>query len=47
MKYNTTIPYSAAVESLFSPGKDALKSKRPEHSDEHFEVQFFEIAVLQ
>ena len=38
VKYNTAIPSSAAVERLFSLGKDVLKPKRSGLSDEHFEM---------
>ena len=38
---NTTLPSSAAVERLFSLGKDILKPKRCGLSDEHFEILAF------
>jgi len=38
ISYNTDIPSSAAVERIFSIGKDILKSKRSGLSDEHFEM---------
>ena len=41
VKYNTAIPFSAAVERLFSLGKDVLKPKRSGLSDEHFEMLVF------
>ena len=40
VKYNTAIPSSAAVERLFSLGKDVLKP-RSGVSDEHFEMLVF------
>ena len=41
IKYNTAVPSSAAVERLFSLGKDVLKPKRSGLSDEHFEMLVF------
>ena len=41
VKYNTAMPFSAAVERLFSFGKDVLKPKRSGLSDEHFEMLVF------
>jgi hypothetical protein len=41
VKYNTAIPSSAAVERMFSMGKDVLKPKRSKLSDEHFEMLVF------
>ena len=41
VKYNTAIPSSAAVERLFSLGKDILRSKRALLSDKHFEMPTF------
>ena len=41
VKYNTAIPSSAAVECLFSLGKDVLKPKRSGLSNEHFEMLVF------
>ena len=41
VKYSTAIPSSAAVERLFSLGKDVLKPKRSGLSDEHFEMLVF------
>ena len=38
VKYNTPIPSSAAVERMFSLGKDILKPKRSNLSDAHFEM---------
>ena len=39
--YNTPIPSSAAVERMFSLGKDILKPKRSSLSDVHFEMLAF------
>ena len=41
VKCNTAIPSSAAVERLFSLGKDVLKPKQSALSDEHFEMLVF------
>ena len=41
IQYSTTLPSSAAVERLFSLGKDILKPKRCGLSDEHFEMLAF------
>ena len=41
ISYNTPIPSSAAVERLFSLGKDILKPKRAGLSDNHFEMLVF------
>ena len=43
VQYNTTIPSSAAVEKIFSTGKDILKpkSKRASLSDKNFERLVF------
>ena len=41
LQYNTTLPFSAAVERIFSLGKVILKPKRCGLSDEHFEMLAF------
>ncbi len=41
VQYNTTIPSSAAVEQIFSTGKDILKLKRVSLSDKNFERLMF------
>ena len=41
IQYNTALPSSAAVERLFSVGKDVLKPKRSGLTDEHFEMLVF------
>lgn len=41
MKYNTPIPSSAAVERMFSLGKDIMRPKRSRLSDKHFEMLVF------
>jgi hypothetical protein len=41
VQYNTTIPSSAAVERIFSTGKDILKPKRASLSDKNFERLMF------
>ena len=41
LQYNTAIPSSAAVERMFSVGKDVLKRKRARLSDVHFEMLVF------
>jgi hypothetical protein len=41
ISYNTPIPSSAAVERMFSLGKDVLKPKRASLSDDHFEMLVF------
>ena len=38
---NTAILSSAAIERLFSVGKDVLKPKRSGLTDQHFEMQVF------
>ena len=39
--FNTSIPSSAAVQRLFSIGKDMLKSKRSGLSDQHLNMLVF------
>ncbi|KAG7165629.1 hypothetical protein Hamer_G013133 [Homarus americanus] len=41
IKYNTPIPSSAAVECMFSMGKDVLRPKCSRMSDKHFEMLVF------
>jgi hypothetical protein len=41
LKYNTPVPSSAAVERVFSLGKDILQPKRSRLSDKHFEMLVF------
>jgi len=41
IRYNSAIPSSAAVERIFSIGKDILKPKRSGFSDEHFVMLVF------
>jgi len=41
IRYNTAIPTNAAVERIFSIGKDILKPKWSGLSDEHFEMLVF------
>ncbi len=41
VQYNTTIPSRAAVERIFSTGKDILKPKRASLSDKNFERLMF------
>ena len=41
VQYNTSLPTSAPVESLFSMDEDILKPKRSGLSDEHFEMLAF------
>ena len=41
IKFNSPIPSSAAVERLFSTGKDVLKPKRSRLTDKHFEMLLF------
>ena len=41
INYNTAVPLSAAVERLFSLGKDVLKPKRARLTDKHSEMLVF------
>ena len=41
IRCNTPIPSSAAVERLFSLGKDILRPKRCQMTDKHFEMLLF------
>ena len=41
IKFNTPIPSSAAVERLFSTGKDVLRPKRSRLTDRYFEMLLF------
>jgi hypothetical protein len=41
LKYNTPLPSSAAVERLFSTGKDVLRAKRASLSDGAFDALMF------
>ena len=41
VKYKSALPSSAAVERLFSTGKDVLRPKRAGLSDEHFNKLVF------
>ena len=41
LRFNTKILCSAAVERMFSMGKDVLKPKRSKMSDQHFEMLVF------
>ena len=41
IKFNTPIPSSAAVERLFSTGKDVLKPKRSRLTEKDFEMLLF------
>ena len=47
IKLNTPIPSSAAVERLFSLGKDVLRPKRSDMSDDHFEMAVFLKGLLE
>lgn len=39
--FKTPILLSAAMERIFSPGKDVLKPERAGLSEKHFEILFF------
>ena len=41
IKFNTPIPFSAAVERLFSTEKEVLRPKRSRLTDKHFEMLLF------
>ena len=41
LRYNTAMPSSAAVERLFSLGKDIIRAKRSSLSDENFNMLMF------
>ena len=41
IKFNTPIPSSAAVERLFSTGKDVLRPKKSRLTDKNFEMLLF------
>ncbi len=41
VKFNTPVPSSAAVERIFSIGKDILRAKRASLSDENFDILMF------
>jgi hypothetical protein len=41
IKFNTAMPSSAAVERLFSTGKDILRDKRASLSDDNFDMLMF------
>ena len=41
VRYNTTMPSSAAVERMFILGKDVSKSKRSRMNDKHDEMLVF------
>ena len=41
IKYNTAIPFSAAVERFFSTRKDILRAKQSPLSDDNFNMLMF------
>src|SRR5678815_2742795 len=47
IRYNTAMPSSAAVERLFSLGKDIYRAKRNSLSDENFNMLMFMKGSIQ